>query len=98
MKNKIINADRLCEGAETKFTYAVTEERCSVGDREHISYGIVCLADADIEGCACAVASLRDITSDKSALDRLVGLFNRLALSPKHFFDAVSDHMNDPQM
>ena len=72
-------------------TYAVSEERYTFGDEIRISYGIVAYSNAYQDGSKTIVASVRDITSDKAGLTKLVDDCNRLELSYVHLNDVVED-------
>ena len=76
-------------------TYAVAEEKYVIGNESRISYGIVAYSNAEQEGTATIVASIRDITSDKNRLKRLVDDCNRLKLSTVHLYDVVEDFISD---
>ena len=75
--------------------YAVAEEKHALGEEKRISYGIVAYANADQDGTATIVASVRDITSDKKRLKKLVDDCNRLELSTVHLLDVVEDFLSD---
>ena len=74
-------------------TYAVSEERYASGDEVRISYGIVAYSNADRDGSKTIVASVRDVTSDKAGLSRLVNDCNNLELSIVHLNDVVEDFL-----
>ena len=76
-------------------TYAVAEEKYALGEEKRISYGIVAYANAEQDGTATIVASVRDITSDKKRLKKLVDDCNRLELSTVHLHDVVEDFLSD---
>ena len=76
-------------------TYAVAEEKYALGEEKRISYGIVAYANAEQDGTATIVASVRDITSDKKRLKKLVDDCNRLELSTVHLPDVVEDFLSD---
>ena len=76
-------------------TYAVAEEKYVIGNESRISYGIVAYSNAEQEGTTTIVASIRDITSDKNRLKRLVDDCNRLKLSTVHLYDVVEDFLSD---
>ena len=76
-------------------TYAVAEEKYVIGNESRISYGIVAYSNAEQEGTATIVASIRDITSDKNRLKRLVDDCNRLKLSTVHLYGVVEDFLSD---
>ncbi len=79
----------------TTITYGVCEEKYSFGNTFRISYGIVAYAGAETEGIAAIVASVRDISNDKSRIEQLVDLFNRTELSPIHLNDVITDFLSD---
>ena len=74
-------------------TYAVSEERYTFGNKTRTSYGIVAYSNAVQDGSKTIVASVRDVTSDKTALTRLVDDCNRLELSTVHLSDVVEDFL-----
>ena len=74
-------------------TYAVSEERYTFGNETRISYGIVAYSNADQDGSKTIVASVRDVTSDKTSLTKLVNDCNRLELSTLHLNDVVEDFL-----
>lgn len=76
-------------------TYAVAEEKYALGEEKRTSYGIVAYANAEQGGTVTIVASVRDITSDKKRLKKLVDDCNRLELSTVHLQDVVEDFLSD---
>lgn len=76
-------------------TYAVAEEKYALGEEKRISYGIVAYANAEQDGTATIVTSVRDVTSDKKRLEKLVDDCNRLELSTVHLLDVVEDFLSD---
>ena len=74
-------------------TYAVSEERYTFGDEVRTSYGIVAYSNDIQDGSKTIVASVRDITSDKTSLTKLVNDCNRLELSTVHLNDVVEDFL-----
>ena len=74
-------------------TYAVSEERYTFGNETRTSYGIVAYSNADKGGRKTIIASVRDITSDKAGLSKLVDDCNRLELSTLHLNDVVEDFL-----
>ena len=74
-------------------TYAVSEERYTFCDEARTSYGIVAYSNADQDGSRIIVASVRDVTSDKASLTKLVDDCNRLKLSTVHLNDVVEDFL-----
>ena len=76
-------------------TYAVAEEKYALENESRTSYGIVAYANAEQDGTAMIVASVRDITYDKNRLRKLVDDCNRLELSTVHLHDVVEDFLSD---
>ena len=76
-------------------TYAVVEERYSLGDCSRTSYGIAAYANFSKDGTATVVATVCDVTDDKQAIAELVALCNRLELSIVHLMDVVEDFLAD---
>ena len=74
-------------------TYAVSEERYTFGNETRTSYGIVAYSNANQDGSKTIVASVRDVTSDKAGLIKLVNDCNRLDLSTVHLNDVVEDFL-----
>ena len=74
-------------------TYAVAEERYTFDNETRTSYGIVAYSNADQDGSKTIVASVRDVTSDKTSLTKLVNDCNRLELSTVHLSDVVEDFL-----
>ena len=74
-------------------TYAVSEERYTFGNETRTSYGIVAYSNADQDGSKIIVASVRDVTSDKASLAKLVNDCNSLKLSTVHLNDVVEDFL-----
>ena len=74
-------------------TYAISKEIYAFGNEARTSYGIVAYSDADMDGSKTIVASVRDITSDRVALTKLVDDCNRLELSCVHLNDVVEDFL-----
>ncbi len=68
-------------------TYQVTED-----DDNKASYGIAaCDSEKFKEGHA--ITSVRDVTCDRPALERLAETCNRLQLSPIHLHEVVEDFL-----
>ena len=76
-------------------TYAVSEEKYAFGEECRKSYGIVAYSNADQDGTKTIIASVRDITSNRDALARLVSDCNRLELSTMHLNDVVEDFLSE---
>lgn len=74
-------------------TYGVSEEKYLLGDTARISYGIVAYADSTRDGIASIVASVRDISNNKTRIEQLADLFNRMELSPIHLDDVIADFL-----
>ncbi len=73
-------------------TYGVIRELYECGGQTRIAYGIVAYADA-IDGPVTVIASARDVSSDKEAIQELVEACNRLKLSPNQLHDVVEDYL-----
>ena len=76
-------------------TYAVAEGKHALENEKRTSYGIVAYANAEQDGTATIVASVRDITYDKNSLRKLVDDCNRFELSTVHLHDVVEDFLSD---
>ena len=76
-------------------TYAISEEKYVFGEEYRTSYGIVAFSNADRDGTKTIVASVRDVTSNRDALARLVSDCNRLKLSTVHLNDVVEDFLSE---
>ena len=77
----------------TTIVYGVSEEKYSQGGTTRISYGIVAYADSTTDGIASIVASVSDISNNKTRIEQLVDLFNRMELSPIHLDDVIADFL-----
>ena len=77
----------------TTITYGVSEEKYSLGGATRISYGIVAYADSKTDGITSIVASVRDISNNKTRIEQLADLFNRMELSPIHLNDVIADFL-----
>lgn len=77
----------------TNVTYAITEEKYTLGEEVRISYGIVAYFSPKQCGTATVIDSVHDITSDKERLSELVKKCNRLELSTIHLHDVVEDFL-----
>jgi len=69
--------------------YGITEETYILENDRRISYGIA-IYDIDI---STVIASKKDLSSDKKAVERLVNLCNQLKLSPIHLDDVAEDFL-----
>ena len=74
-------------------TYAISKEKYAFGNETRTSYGVVAYSNANQDGSKTIVASVRDITSDKTSLTKLVDDCNRLELSTVHLNDVVEDFL-----
>lgn len=79
----------------SRITYGLVEERYLLDGRGRTSYGIVAYADAESDGTATVIASVHDVTSDKTRLAELVQRCNRLKLSPIHLEDVIEDFLTE---
>lgn len=75
--------------------YGTIEEVYSINGVSRTSYGIAAYSDADTDGTATVVASVRDITPDREKVDELVERCNRFGLSVLHLYDVVEDILDD---
>ncbi len=76
-------------------TYGITEEHYTLENTVRCSYGIAAYVDADIDGTATILLSIRDISSDREKLSQLVRECNRSKLSVVHLGDVVDDFLSD---
>lgn len=76
-------------------TYAVTSEVCSFCGIKRISYGIDAHIKTGQNISSTVIASVKDITFDKSKLDILVQQCNNLQLSPIHLYDVIEDFISN---
>ncbi len=74
-----------------KPAYGLIREEYFLGDGSRIAYGVAAYAHPTSTGNATVVASVHDITTDRSAALRLVSRCNRGHLSPEHLADVVYD-------
>lgn len=74
-------------------TYALSEEIYRLGNDKRVAYGIVAYANAELDGTATVISSVRDISSDRQAITGLIDQCNRLQLSPVHLQDIVEDFL-----
>lgn len=72
-------------------TYIITDDIYPLCNSDRISYGIDAYISTDPSLAATAVASIRDITSDKARLAALVRKCNELQLSLVHLYDVIED-------
>ena len=74
-------------------TYGVSKEIYEWEEKQRIAYGIVVYADIEKDGTATIIESIRDISSDRKAIEELVEKCNRLQLSLIHLGDVVDDFL-----
>ncbi len=74
-------------------TYGVVQELYSLNGDERISYGIAAYFDVENNGTATIVASVNDITDERTKLENLVHNCNRLSLPPESLYDVVEDFL-----
>ena len=75
-------------------TYGVIEEIHSVGGITRTSYGIAAYADVDENGSDVVIASVCDVSSRRSPLEKLVEWCNLLQISPDHLCDVIEDFLS----
>ena len=75
--------------------YGIIEECYFLGDICRKAYGIAAYANSDTDGVSTVVASVGEITDDKSKIADFVENCNSLQLSLIHFFDVVEDFINE---
>ncbi len=80
---------------DTTVTYGMIEEIYAVAGTRRVSYGIAAYADVEKNEAATVVASVHDLTADKTQIAELVSLCNRFKLSPTHLSDAIGDFFAD---
>ncbi len=74
-----------------RITYGICREEYSCNGHRRIAYGIVAYADAQKEGSACIVASVRDLSCDPESVEKLVDRCNRGGLCVGHLQDIAED-------
>ncbi len=79
----------------TDITYGITEEIYILGDDRRVSYGIAAYSHSESDGTSTIVASIRDISSDRSLMLELVNVCNRLSLSTDHLTDVICDFLTE---
>ena len=73
--------------------YGVVEETYHLDCEVRYAYGIVVYANADIDGTATIIESVRDITSDKDAIETFAQKLSLMELSPIHLKEVVEDFL-----
>ena len=79
----------------SSITYGVVQETHMIGKGTRTSYGIVAYSDAEYDGTATVVASVRDVCSDWEEILVFVETCNRIGLSLTHLNDVVDDFLSD---
>lgn len=75
----------------TSIKYGITEETYFLDTSKRISYGIAVYSNYEIDGTSCIIASVRDISTEKSQVMELVDLCNKCSLSISQLPDFVED-------
>ena len=75
-------------------TYGITEEIYTLGEISRRSFGIAAYADSHEDNTATIVASVHDITSNRTKLEQLVAACNQGHLSLVHLKDIVEDFLD----
>ena len=70
------------------YEYRLIEGEYTVDNQTHIGYGISLIKRGIIPA---DIASIHDISTDKSEIVRFIALCNELELDPIHLYDAVDD-------
>ena len=75
-------------------TYGISEETYSYNGISRTAYGLVAYSNAEEDGTATIVASARDLTEDKHAVEALASRCNKGKLSLCHFDDIIEDFLS----
>ena len=78
-----------------RITYGVTEEVYVLGDVRRISYGIAAYAHCETTQTLTIAGAVRDISPDRSQVERLAELCSRLELDVIHLNDVVEDCLGE---
>ncbi len=78
---------------KNRVIYGVREEIYNINGRARRGYGIVAYLPVDDDVGATVIASVSDVTSDRTALEDLARLCNKLGLDPCHIYDVVDDFL-----
>ena len=76
-----------------KISYGVTEEVYTLGGKRRISYGIAAYADSDLEQTKTIIISVRDISSVRSDVEKLVRSCRSQKLDIIHLGEVVEDFL-----
>ena len=90
-KKKITCSKKWSPNCMINVTYAIIEEKHSIGDNTRISYGIAAYSNENNDSTATIITSIHDITTDKKKLLDLINTCNELQLSTVHLNDIVED-------
>lgn len=73
--------------------YGIVEETYHLNGEVRSAYGIVVYSNADIDGMSTIIESVRDITSDKDAIESFAQKLSLMELSPIHLKEVVEDFL-----
>lgn len=73
--------------------YGIVEETYHLNGEVRSAYGIVVYSNADIDGMSTIIESVRDITSDKDAIESFTQKLSLMELSPIHLKEVVEDFL-----
>jgi len=73
--------------------YGIVEETYRLNGEVRYAYGIVVYSNADIDGTSTIIESVRDITSDKDAIETFAQKLSLMELSPIHLKEVVEDFL-----
>ena len=73
--------------------YGIVEETYHLNCEVRYAYGIVVYSNADIDGTATIIESVRDITSDKDVIEAFAEKLTFVELSPIHLKEVVEDFL-----
>ena len=72
---------------EMEIRYVLNEDCHTVDGKRYIFYGITALEDGRM------LLSVRDVSADRTRVEKLIETCNRLGLSPAHLGDVVEDFL-----
>ena len=73
--------------------YGVVEETYKLEGEVRTAYGIAAYSNADLDGTSTIVESVRDLTSDKNAIEEFAKKLSLLNLSPILLNEVVEDYL-----
>ena len=73
--------------------YGVTEEIYSIDNIRRTSYGIAAYSNYEIDGTSCIIASVRDISTEKSDVTELVDRCNKCSLPISQLQYVIDDFL-----